>query len=334
MTDLLKNPIFLDETAAREWLEARVWANGRVCPHCGNADQDKLTKLEGKAHRPGVYQCNEPQCRQQFTVTVNTVFERSKIPLTKWLAALFLMTASKKGISAHQVHRMLGISYKSTWFLMHRLREAMRVGGLVPPMGTDGGAVEVDETFIGRREGVKKGRAGAAHKNTVLSLLDRDTGQVRSFHVANTTADAIVPVVRANIAKEAYLMTDQARVYEKVGTEFADHGVVNHGEDQYVRYWNEVTDKIGPNGKPIVETTVITTNTIESYFSVFKRGMRGTYQHCSEKHLHRYLAEFDFRHNNRIALGIDDTDRANELAKGIVGKRLTYRRPNRKDVQA
>jgi transposase-like protein len=334
MTDLLKNPIFLDETVAREWLESRVWANGRVCPHCGNADQDKITKLEGKAHRPGVYQCNEPKCRQQFTVTVNTVFERSKIPLTKWLAALFLMTASKKGISAHQVHRMLGISYKSTWFLMHRLREAMRVGGLAPPMGAAGGAVEVDETFIGRRAGVKKARAGGAHKNTVLSLLDRDTGQVRSFHVANTTADSILPVVRANISKEAHLMTDQARVYEKLSSEFAAHGVVNHGEDEYVRYWNEVTDKLRPDGKPIVETTVITTNTIESYFSVFKRGMLGTYQHCAEKHLHRYLAEFDFRHNNRTALGVNDSSRADKLAKGIVGKRLTYRRPNSKNVQA
>ena len=318
MTDLLKNPIFLDETAAREWLEARVWANGRVCPHCGNADQDKLTKLEGKAHRPGVYQCNETECRQQFTVTVNTVFERSKIPLTKWLAALFLMTASKKGISAHQVHRMLGISYKSTWFLMHRLREAMRVGGLLPPMGEDGGAVEVDETFIGRMQGVKKGRAGAAHKNTVLSLLDRETGQVRSFHVANTSADEILPVVRANLAKEANLMTDQARVYQKLGTEY-QHDTVNHQEDEYVR---REGDK------------VITTNTIESYFSVFKRGMRGTYQHCSEKHLHRYLAEFDFRHNHRVALGVNDTERADQLAKGISGKRLTYRRPNSKNVQA
>src|SRR5882757_4908835 len=242
MTDLLKNPIFLDETKARDWLEARVWANGRVCPHCGTTDQDKITKLEGKAHRPGVYQCNETECREQFTVTVGTVFESSKIPLSKWLAALFLMTASKKGISAHQVHRMLGISYKSTWFLMHRLREAMRTGGLVPPMGEAGGAVEVDETYIGRIKGVKKGRAGSRHKNAVLSLLDRDTGQVRSFHVANTTAESILPIVRANISKEAHLMTDQARVYEKVGTEFADHGVVNHGEDQYVRYWNEVTD--------------------------------------------------------------------------------------------
>jgi transposase-like protein len=319
MTDLLKNPIFLDETAAREWLEARVWANGRVCPHCGNADQDKITKLEGKAHRPGVYQCNEPACRQQFTVTVNTVFERSKIPLTKWLVALFLMTASKKGISAHQVHRMLGISYKSTWFMMHRLREAMRVGGLLPPMGEDGGAVEVDETFFGRMEGKKKGRAGHAHKNTVLSLLDRDTGQVRSFHVSSTSADDIVPVVRTNLAKEAHLMTDQAWVYKKVGTEFAAHDSVDHSKDEWARYEGD---------------KVITTNTIESYFSVFKRGMKGTYQHCAEKHLHRYLAEFDFRHNNRTALGVDDTQRAHELAKGIVGKRLTYRRPDRKGGNA
>jgi transposase-like protein len=330
MTDLLKNPIFTDETKAREWLEARVWANGRVCPHCGNADQDKLTKLEGKAHRPGVYQCNEPQCRQQFTVTVNTVFERSKIPLTKWLAALFLMTASKKGISAHQVHRMLGISYKSTWFLMHRLREAMRDGALLPSMGGAGGPVEIDETYIGRLQGVAKKRAGAAHKNTVLSLLDRDTKKVRSFHVATASVDEVAPIVRANLSKEAHLMTDTAKIYHKLGGEFARHDTVNHGDDQYVRYWNEVTDKKDVDGRPIVKTTVITTNTIESYFSVFKRGML----HCSEKHLHRYLAEFDFRHNNRTALGVNDVERANELAKGIVGKRLTYRRPNAKDVQA
>ena len=334
MTDLLKNPIFLDETVARDWLEARVWVNGRVCPHCGNADQDKLTKLEGKAHRPGVYQCNEPQCRQQFTVTVNTVFERSKIPLTKWLAALFLMTASKKGISAHQVHRMLGISYKSTWFLMHRLREAMREGDLTPPMGDKGGAVEVDETYIGRLQGVAKKRAGAAHKNTELSLLDRDTGKVRTFHVANASVDNVAPIVRANISKEAHLMTDTAKIYQKLGAEFAKHDTVNHQEDQYVRYWNEETGELRPDGKPVVKTTVITTNTIESFFGVFKRGMRGTYQHCSEKHLHRYLAEFEFRHNNRTALGVDDKDRATELAKGIVGKRLTYRRPDPKDVQA
>jgi hypothetical protein len=315
MTDLLKNPIFTDETKAREWLEARVWPQGPTCPHCGNADQDKITKLEGEAHRAGVYQCNESACRQQFTVTVATVFERSKIPLTKWLAALFLMTASKKGISAHQVHRMLGISYKSTWFLMYRLREAMRVGGLLPPMGDAGGAVEVDETYIGRLQGVAKKRAGGAHKNTVLSLLDRETGHVRSFHVATATVDEVAPIVRANVSKEAHLMTDQAKIYKKLGAEFSRHDTVNHQEDEYVRHEGE---------------TVITTNTIESYFSVFKRGMRGTYQHCAEHHLHRYLAEFDFRHNNRIALGVDDAARANQLAKGIVGKRLAYRRPNRK----
>src|SRR5277367_5002918 len=152
MTHVLQNPIFQDETKAREWLEARVWANGRVCPHCGNADQDRITRLEGKAHRPGVYQCNETACREQFTVTVGTVFERSKIPLCKWLAALFLMVSSKKGVSAHQMHRMLDISYKSTWFMMHRLREAMRQGDLAP-MGGGGSIVEIDETFIGRKEG-------------------------------------------------------------------------------------------------------------------------------------------------------------------------------------
>jgi hypothetical protein len=207
-----------------------------------------------------VYQCNETECRQQFTVTVNTVFERSKIPLTKWLAALFLMTASKKGVSAHQVHRMLGISYKSTWFLMHRLREAMRTGGLLPPMGEDGGAVEVDETYIGRVKGVKMKRGGSRHKNAVLSLLDRKTGQVRSFHIAGANAAEITPIVNANISKEARLMTGTAPVYKKMFTDFSRHDTVDHSKDEYARRDGE---------------TVITTNTIESYFSVFKRGMKG-----------------------------------------------------------
>src|SRR5712672_2913094 len=179
-----------------------------------------------------------------------------------------------------------------------------------------------------------KARGGAAHKNTVLSLLDRETGHVRSFHVATATVNDVAPIVRANVSKEAHLMTDQAKIYQKLGAEFSRHDTVNHQEDQYVRYWNEATEEKRADGKPVVETTVITTNTIESYFSVFKRGMLGTYQHCSEKHLHRYLAEFDFRHNNRTALGVNDGERANELAKGIVGKRLTYRRPNSKNLQA
>jgi transposase-like protein len=321
MADLLKNPIFLDETKARDWLEARVWAKGRVCPHCGNADQDKITKLDGEAHRPGLYQCNEPACREQFTVTVGTVFESSKIPLSKWLAALFLMTASKKGISAHQVHRMLGISYKSTWFLMHRLREAMRTGGL-EPLGGEGKIVEADETYFGKpavahvskQRGDRPYIKGNKIRNNrpIVALVERG-GNVRSFHVAVADGATVAGIVNANVKKESRLQTDESNLYKKVGANFAAHETVNHGAREYAR-------------------GDVTTNTIESYFSVFKRGMRGTYQHCSEKHLHRYLAEFDFRYNNRIALGVDDTSRADELAKGIVGKRLTYRRPNPKDI--
>jgi transposase-like protein len=299
MTDLLKNLIFLDETNARDWLEARVWANGRVCPHCGNADQDKITKLEGKAHRPGVYQCNESACREQFTVTVGTVFESSKIPLSKWLAALFLLTASKKGISAHQVHRMLGISYKSTWFLMHRLREAMRTGGL-EPLGGEGKIVEADETYFSKADTqhVSKQRHGRPliHKGKfkdnrpIVALIERG-GNVRSFHVAVADSSTVAGIVRANVKKESRLQTDESKIYKTLGKEFAAHETVNHAKKEYAR-------------------GDITTNTIESYFSVFKRGMRGTYQHCSEKHLHRYLAEFDFRYNNRIATGVNDPDRA------------------------
>lgn len=303
MTSNLQNPIFTDEAKAREWLEARVWPNGPVCPHCG-ATGDDVTKLEGKKHRPGVYQCN--QCREQFTVTVKTVFERSKIPLSKWLAALFLMTASKKGVSAHQVHRSLGISYKSTWFMMHRLREAMRSGGLAP-MGGSGEVVEVDETYYGKQAGHEKGKR-QGHMNAVLTLVTRD-GEARSFHVDGTRLADIAPVLKKNLAREAKLMTDSASWYTKLGLDFASHETVNHTIDEYVR------------GN-------VHTNTVEGFFSIFKRGMKGVYQHCSEKHLHRYLAEFDFRYSNRAALGVDDATRAATLAAGIKGKRLTYRRPH------
>ena len=203
MSANLQKPIFQDEDKAREWLEARVWPNGPTCPHCGNADLHRITPLRGKAHRPGLYQCNE--CREQFTVTVGTVFERSKIPLTKWLAALFLLVSSKKGISAHQVHRSLDISYKSAWFMMHRLREAMREGGLAP-MGGEGSQVEIDETFIGRKQGAKK-RAGFGHKHAVLSLVERG-GSVRSFHVDSTKKEDVLPIVRANIDRETHVMTE------------------------------------------------------------------------------------------------------------------------------
>lgn len=315
-TNLLDNPIFTDETAAREWLEARVWPEGPTCPHCGNADAEKVKKLEGKAHRPGLYQCAE--CREQFTVTVKTVFERSKIPLTKWLAALFLMTASKKGVSAHQVHRMLGVSYKSTWFMMHRLREAMRVGGF-EPLGGEGKIVEADETYFGKLDNpmpskARKGRpyihkgGGPAGKRAVVALVERG-GSVRTFHPGVADGPSVTAIVRDNIARESRLMTDESRLYIKVGKEFGAHETVTHSHDEYVR-------------------GDVHTNTVENYFSVFKRGMRGVYQHCAEKHLHRYLAEFDFRYNNRAALGVDDVSRANALAAGIVGKRLTYRRPH------
>jgi transposase-like protein len=311
MTANLQNPIFTDETKAREWLEARVWPEGPICPHCGSHSDD-VTRLEGSKHRPGVYQCNE--CREQFTVTVKTVFERSHVPLTKWLAALFLLTASKKGISAHQIHRSLAISYKTAWFMMHRLREALRTGGLAPLGGT-GKTVEADETFIGRLEGQPKAKGGYAHKNTVLTLVERG-GRARSFHVDSTTVADIAPVIRENIARETALMTDEGLWYGEVGREFASHETVKHGAKEYVRGH-------------------VHTNTVEGYYSVFKRGMKGVYQHCKEKHLHRYLAEFDFRYNTRIRLGYNDLQRAEIAAIGIKGKRLTYRRPHSKiDAEA
>jgi transposase-like protein len=314
MTANLQNPIFQDDHKAREWLEARVWPNGPVCPHCG-ATFELVTKLEGTKHRAGVYQCN--QCREQFTVTVKTVFERSKIPLSKWLAALFLLTASKKGVSAHQIHRSLDISYKSAWFMMHRLREAMRSGGL-EPLGGAGNVVEADETYYGKTEKprvsrqrgdrpYKTGSRGPRDKRPVVALVER-RGKVRTFHVPVADKASVTKIVNENVARESSLFTDESRLYFDAADFFAEHETVRHSAGEYVR------------GR-------VHTNTVEGYFSIFKRGMSGIYQHCSEKHLHRYLAEFDFRYNNRIALGVNDVERAELLAQGIVGKRLTYRRP-------
>ena len=314
---ILQNPIFKDDAKARKWLEARVWPDGPICPHCGNSDPKRITKLDGDAHRAGLYQCNEPECREQFTVTVGTVFERSKIPLAKWLAALFLLTASKKGISAHQVHRMLGVSYKSSWFMMHRLREAMRQGGL-EPLGGKGKIVEADETYIADSEKKqfqarlhpekRTKNVGPHYKRQVLSLVERG-GNLRSFHINEVTSNEVTNIIRKNVSRESAFMTDEGRHFRQVGQEFASHERVHHTAKEYVRGDAHV-------------------NTLEGYFSIFKRGMKGVYQHCGEQHLHRYLAEFDFRYNNRTARGIDDVQRASLLAKGIVGKRLTYRRPH------
>ena len=293
-------PQFTDEDKAREHLEALRWPEGPFCPHCGSFG---CTRMEGKAHRKGLVQCND--CRQQFTVTVGTVFERSKVPLHKWLLANHLLCSSKKGMSAHQIGRMLGVTYKTAWFMVHRIREAMR-NDAPGPMGGAGGTVEVDETFIGKLKGVEKRRA-FHHKMKVLALVDRDTGRSRAMVIENVHPDTIIPIVRENVRRESNIMTDESSSYKDRLSDFASHGVVSHGRGEYGR-------------------GVIHTNTIEGYFSIFKRGMKGIYQHCAEKHLHRYLAEFDFRYCNRSANGFNDAERADEALKGIYGKRLTYRR--------
>ena len=307
---VLAKPYFHDEAAAYAFLEGLLWPGGPVCPHCGNADAAKIGELKGKTTRPGLKKCYE--CRKQFTVKVGTVYEASHIPLHKWLQATFLLTSSKKGFSAHQLHRLLGVTYKSAWFMTHRIREAMR-GGQLPPLGGEGKIVEADETFIGRKKGTKKGRA-YHHKNAVLALVERG-GSVRTFHVEKANLAHIGRVVTNNVARESRLMTDQAAHYGPIGRVFKKHESVNHLYDEYVR-------------------DDVYTNTLESYFSVFKRGMKGVYQHCGEKHLHRYLAEFDFRYNNRSAAGVEDGERATTALKGIVGKRLTYRSTNRPEAEA
>jgi len=299
------DPIFTDPEAAREALEAIRWPTGPVCVHCGAMEHVVRVEGQKKSHRAGLLYCND--CKGQFTVTVGTVFEKSKIPLNKWWLATFLLCSSKKGMSSHQLHRSLGVSYKTAWFMTHRIREAMRTGALAP-MGGNGGAVEVDETFIGREPG-KPVRPGFQHKMKVLSLVDRQSKQVRSMVVDDLKTSTLLPILRENIAKESRLMTDEAGHYHAAKNDFASHETVNHNADEYVR-------------------GDITTNTVENYFSVFKRGMLGTYQHCGKDHLHRYLAEFDFRYNNRSALGVDDVQRTMNAMVGIEGKRLTYRRPD------
>jgi transposase-like protein len=304
------NKIYTDETAARRHLEKLLWPEGPFCPHCGNADPERIHKLQGKSHREGVYKCRE--CEKPFSVTVGTVFESSHVPLHKWVYAVHLLTASKKGISSHQLMRMLGVSYKTAWFMSHRIREGMRPAKL-SPMGGSGKVVEVDETYVGRQEGHGIDKSGYHNKNMVLTLVERG-GSARSFHTEGHSIASIVPIIRQNISRESRLMTDRALHYKKIGKEFPEHGRVAHQQGEYWR---------GPD---------IHSNTVENYYSIFKRGMKGIYQHCSEKHLHRYLSEFDFRYSNRIALGVDDQARAEKALQGITGKRLTYRRPRKAHV--
>jgi transposase-like protein len=285
----LQNPIFTDENAAREALEAVRWPDGPVCPHCGSVDRIVLIGGEKKSHRPGLYYCNG--CEGQFTVTVGTVFERSKIPLTKWWMATYLLGSSKKGMSSHQLHRMLGVTYKTAWFMSHRIREAMRDGTMLGGLGGKNQVVEIDETYVGGKAKNRKNKVPA--KTAVLSLVERD-GKVRSFKVANVSAQTLRPIIVSHVNRATYIMTDDAPVYNAIGREFGGHGTVNHSAEEYVRaqFWH--------------------TNTVENYFSIFKRGIIGVYHHVSEAHLHRYSAEFDFRYNHRSGLGFTDMQRALE----------------------
>ena len=305
---ILSRPEFHDEQAAYDYVEARLWPHGATCPKCG--ERERVSKMGGKSTRIGAYKCYK--CRKPFTVKVGTIFESSHVKMNIWLQAIYLMCASKKGISSNQLHRTLGVTLKTAWFMSHRIREAMKDGGDI--FGSGGGIVEVDETFIGNdRDKMPKGKQKMAayhHKLKVVSLVDRATGRAKSMVVDDLKATTLAPILAANIAKEATLMTDEAGVYKRLGRAFAKHDSVRHRMGEYVKRKN-----------PEVHT-----NTIEGYFSIFKRGMKGVYQHCGKEHLHRYAAEFAFRYSNRQAVGPDDRVRADIALKGFSGKRLTYRR--------
>ena len=312
MKSVLSAKHFHNEQAAYAFIEKRIWADGRVCPHCGVLDNSG--KLEGKSTRIGVYKCYE--CRKPFTVKVGTIFESSHIKMHIWLQAIFLMSSSKKGISSNQLSRVLGITVKSSWFMSQRIREAMR-DGVLGPMGGEGQIVEIDETYYGNKSGplpthttagnpfpAGKGGAKRAHKRAVVSLVERG-GKVRSFHVDKADKHTVASIVVQNVDREAKLFTDESRLYIGAEGHVSEHHTVHHASGEYAR--GEVN-----------------TNTIEGYFSIFKRGMKGIYQHCDEKHLHRYLSEFDFRYNLRTGLGYNDEDRVQHALSGAVGKRLTY----------
>ena len=317
---ILSHPRFHDEQAAFDYVEAALWPSGPVCPHCGCMGRisslapfagHKSKKNPQGSIRYGVKFCGD--CRKQFTVRVGTIFEESKLPMTKWLQAIFLMVSSKKGVSAHQLHRTLETTYKTAWFLAHRIREAMRDGEL-GPFGVGGATVEIDETFFHRDPDVPPAPVGVKSSlkqlRTIVSLVERETGRARSFVADSYNINDIVPIVEANLSREAKLRTDETQLYKTMGQYYREHETVVHSRDEYVRA-NDPT---------------VHTNTIEGFFSIFKRGMKGVYQHCGKKHLHRYLAEFDFRYSYRVGLGVDDQQRADIALGGFPGRRLTYRR--------
>jgi transposase-like protein len=304
---VLSRTYFHNEQAAFDFVEGIIWANGPVCPHCGGFDKITVIKPNPeKRVRFGLKKCGE--CKRQFTVRMGTIFEESKLPFTKWLQAIFLMTASKEGVSAHQLHRTLEVTYKTAWFLAHRIREAMRCGDLAP-FGPGGGMVEVDETFIGQNSDAPKSKVAIRNMNTFLTLLDSERGHARRIVVDHLNAANVAEILSAKLAKEACLMTDQAKFYIGPDKAFADHQSVSHALEEYVRK-GDVT---------------IHTNTVEGFYSIFKRGMRGAYQRCARKPLHCYAAEFYCSYSNRAARGVDDTTRAVTALQGVVGKRLKYK---------
>ncbi len=299
---------FHNEEAARKFLEEIRWPDGPVCPHCGT-----IGKIYENASKPGVYRCASAECRKDFTVKVGTLFERSHVPVHKWLLATHLLMAGKKGVSAHQLHRMLGVTYKTAWFMAHRIREALRPISSPGPMGGKGRTIEADEAYIGGKEANKhKNRrqnvgGGAGGKEPVFALVERG-GALHSFHLPTVTARTLRDVLVAQVDRNSFLMTDEHSGYKLVGQEYAGHEAVRHSTGEYVRGDAH-------------------TNTVENYFSILKRGITGTYHHVSQQHLKRYLAEFDFRYNERMALGITDSERAAKALIGIEGKRLTYGGP-------
>lgn len=314
----LTNPVFNDAEAARKHYEAAVWPNGPVCPHCGVVSE--ATESKGKSTRPGLYNCRA--CDKPFTATVGTIFERSHIPLNKWLLAVRLMASSKKGMSALQLQRMLGLgSYRTAWFMEMRIREAMReMHPHASPLGGEGKTVEIDETFVGgkaKNQHAKKRKhvgTGGSGKEAVFSIVERG-GKVRSQHVPAVNAATLRPILVAQVDKGTFLMTDESSPGKMMGREWGKHEAVNHGIGEYVR------------GEAH-------TNTIESYFAVLKRGIIGTYHSVSQQHLKRYLCEFDFRYNERAALEVNDSERAEKILRGAVGKRVTYQETNRTSAEA